>query len=80
MVSEAFLLASELRKAGVAVAVDFGDKKLSDQIKAASKHKIPTSPWSATTNSERACLRCAILERRREESIARKDLAHYFKK
>ncbi len=33
--------ASELRKSGVNVAIDFGDKKLADQIKAAHKHKIP---------------------------------------
>ena len=34
-------LADDLRKAGVNVAVDFGERKLGDQIKAASKHKIP---------------------------------------
>jgi histidyl-tRNA synthetase len=37
----ALLVAEELRQAGVHVAVDFGDKKLADQIKNASKHKIP---------------------------------------
>lgn len=33
--------AGELRRAGITVAVDFGEKKLGDQIKTASKHKIP---------------------------------------
>lgn len=33
--------AGELRVAGVNVAVDFGEKKLADQIKTATKHKIP---------------------------------------
>lgn len=33
--------AGSLRRAGLNVAVDFGEKKLGDQIKAASKHKIP---------------------------------------
>lgn len=33
--------AGDLRRAGVNVAVDFGEKKLGDQIKAASRHKIP---------------------------------------
>ena len=33
--------ADELRSGGINVAVDFGDRKLSDQIKTASKHKIP---------------------------------------
>jgi histidyl-tRNA synthetase len=34
-------VASLLRSRNIAAAVDFGDKKLGDQIKAASKHKIP---------------------------------------
>ncbi len=34
-------IAQELRRAGVNVGVDFGDKKLADQIKVASKHRIP---------------------------------------
>ncbi len=34
-------LAGELRRAGVNVAIDFGEKKLGDQIKTAVKHKIP---------------------------------------
>ena len=40
-VSAALALAGELRAEGIAVAVDFGEKKLGDQIKAAAKHKIP---------------------------------------
>lgn len=40
-VAAALALAHELRAEGVAVAVDFGEKKLGEQIKAASKHKIP---------------------------------------
>jgi histidyl-tRNA synthetase len=38
---EAMKLAAELRRAGVNTAVDFGDKKLEDQIKAADKQRIP---------------------------------------
>ena len=34
-------VAGTLRRAGVNVAVDFGERKLGDQIKAAAKHKIP---------------------------------------
>lgn len=34
-------LAGELRRAGLNVAIDFGERKLGDQIKAASKHRIP---------------------------------------
>lgn len=40
-VSAALALADALRAEGVAAAVDFGEKKLGDQIKAAAKHKIP---------------------------------------
>lgn len=41
MAPHAASLAAELRAQGVSVAIDFGERKLSDQIKAASKHKIP---------------------------------------
>jgi histidyl-tRNA synthetase len=38
---EAQTLAGTLREKGINVAIDFGDKKLGDQIKTATKHKIP---------------------------------------
>ncbi len=38
---EAQTLAGELRRGGVSVAIDFGERKLGDQIKTAGKHKIP---------------------------------------
>ena len=41
LVFEAMKLAGELRQAGITVAVDLGDKKLGDQIKAADKQRIP---------------------------------------
>lgn len=41
LASKAQTFAGELRRAGVNVAIDFGEKKLGDQIKTASKHKIP---------------------------------------
>ena len=43
LAAQAQTLAGELRKQGVNVAIDFGDKKLGDQIKTASKHGIPYS-------------------------------------
>jgi histidyl-tRNA synthetase len=39
--SQALILAQELRAQGVNVGVDFGEKKLADQLKAAAKNKIP---------------------------------------
>jgi histidyl-tRNA synthetase len=38
---QAQTFAGSLRQQGVNVAIDFGEKKLGDQIKVASKHKIP---------------------------------------
>lgn len=40
-VYDAMKLAGELRTAGINTAVDFGDKKLGDQLKAAVKQRIP---------------------------------------
>ena len=41
LAGDAQTFAGYLRQAGVNVAIDFGDRKLGDQIKAATKHKIP---------------------------------------
>ncbi|MCC7500497.1 histidine--tRNA ligase [Candidatus Nomurabacteria bacterium] len=41
LAGEALQLANELRSAGIATAVDYGERKLGDQIKIASKHRIP---------------------------------------
>ncbi len=38
---EAQTLAGEMRRQGVNVAIDFGERKLGDQIKTADKHRIP---------------------------------------
>ncbi len=42
MLTPALQLAQELRGGGVAVATDFGEKKLGEQIKTAAKHQIPS--------------------------------------
>ena len=41
LAGEAQTFAGYLRGHGISTAIDFGDKKLGDQIKAATKHKIP---------------------------------------
>jgi histidyl-tRNA synthetase len=41
LLNDGLALATTLRTSGVNVGLDFGDKKLADQIKAASKHTIP---------------------------------------
>lgn len=80
VVSEAFMLATELRKDGVCVAVDFGDKKLAYQIKAASKHKIPYLAVVGENELASGTFKVRNLTTGEEESVARSAFANYFKK
>ena len=73
-------LAGELRGAGVTVAVDFGERKLGDQIKAAAKHKIP---WLIVVGEDELAsgiYNVKNLETGAAEPVARDDLAGFFKK
>ena len=73
-------LAVELRNAGVTVAVDFGERKLGDQIKAAAKHKIP---WLIVVGEDELAsgiYNVKNLETGAAEPVARDDLAGFFKK
>ncbi len=61
--------AGELRREGINVAVDFGDRKVEDQVRMARKHKIPFlieiagdtiasnsfKVWNLTTNEKTQC-------------------------
>ncbi len=75
---EAFKLSSELRTKGVAVAVDFGDKKLSDQIKTASKHGIPFLTVVGEDELKSGTFKVRNLETGNEKELPRSDLASYF--
>ena len=73
-------LAGELRGAGVNAAVDFGERKLGDQIKAAAKHKIP---WLIVVGEDELAsgiYNVKNLETGAAEPVARDDLAGFFKK
>ncbi len=73
-------LAGELRSAGVNVAVDFGERKLGDQIKAAAKHKIP---WLIVVGEDELAsgtYNVKNLETGAAEPVARNELAGFFKK
>ncbi|MSR70622.1 histidine--tRNA ligase [Candidatus Kaiserbacteria bacterium] len=73
-------LAGALRRAGVNVAVDFGEKKLGDQIKTAGKHKIP---WLVVVGEDELAsgtFKVKNLETGAEEPVAEADLPAYFKK
>lgn len=69
--------AGELRRAGVNVAVDFGERKLGDQIKAASKHKIPYLMVVGQDELESGQFVVRNLESGVEETLAREALADF---
>ncbi len=71
-------LAQELRAHGVRVAIDFGDKKLADQIKTASKHRIPCLivVGENETTSDEFVVR--NLTSGAETKLARAELANFF--
>jgi len=70
--------AGELRRAGVNVAVDFGEKKLGDQIKTAAKHKVPY--LMVVGQDELATGRFVVrnLESGTEETTSREQLPKFF--
>lgn len=71
-------LAGALRRAGVNVAVDFGERKLGDQIKAAAKHKIP---WLVVVGEDELAsgnFKVKNLASGAEELVAQDDLPDFF--
>lgn len=75
---EAQTLAGEMRRGGVNVAIDFGERKLGEQIKTASKHNIP---WLIVVGqNELASGRFTVrnLESGAEEARSRDELAEFF--
>ena len=76
---EAQNLAGELRRAGLNVAVDFGDRKLGDQIKAASKHGIPYLIVLGQNELESGVFSVRELGSGAEEQVERSLLPYYIK-
>ncbi len=74
---QAQTFAGELRRQGVNVAVDFGEKKLGDQIKAASKHKIPYLIVLGENELASGSFAVRELASGEEKKLARKELADY---
>ncbi len=75
---EAQTLAGELRRGGVSVAIDFGERKLGDQIKTAGKHKIPYLLVVGDDELAEAKFVVRNLASGAEESIERAVLPEYF--
>ncbi|MEI7720155.1 MAG: histidine--tRNA ligase [bacterium] len=74
----ALSLAEELRQCGVCVATDFGDKKLTDQIKTASKHKIPYLTVVGENELTANIFAVRNLETGTETKCERTELARFF--
>ncbi|HEY4501736.1 MAG TPA: histidine--tRNA ligase [Candidatus Paceibacterota bacterium] len=69
--------AGELRRAGLNVAVDFGEKKLGDQIKTAARHKVP---WLMVVGPDELAsgqFTLRNLESGHEETLVRQQLAAF---
>ena len=77
-VPHALEVARGLREAGVNVAVDFGDKKLADQIKVASKHRIPFLIVVGQDEVASGTFVVRDLETGVEASRGREELAQFF--
>lgn len=78
VVTNVMQLAQELRAQGVAVAVDFGERKLGDQIKVAAKHVVP---WLIVVGADEVAsgtFGVKNLATGSEEKMDRSQLAQFF--
>jgi histidyl-tRNA synthetase len=77
---QAQTVAGALRRAGVNAAVDFGERKLGDQIKTAAKHKIPWLIVVGEDELAKNVFGVKNLETGAEEKVPFDELPDYFKK
>jgi len=71
-------LAETLRKEGVATAVDFGEKKLGDQIKTADKQRIPYVIVIGSDEASSGTYKIKDLVTGEEKPLSRAELASFF--
>ena len=71
-------VADELRTAGVYVALDFGEKKLGDQLRQASKHKIPYVIIVGESEVQTGVYTVRNLESGEEQHLTRDQLSAFF--
>lgn len=75
---DAQTLAGEMRQGGINVAIDFGERKLGDQIKTATKHKIPWLVVVGQNELDSGVFTVRNLESGAEEQLSRDQLAQFF--
>lgn len=78
LAGQAQTLAGAMRQSGVNVAIDFGEKKLGDQIKTAAKHDIP---WLLVVGDDELASGQFVARDLRsgsEEKLSREQLAQFF--
>lgn len=78
LLPEAQRLAQELRAEGITVALDFGEKKLGDQLKAASKQRIPYVIVVGEDELVAGAFTVRNLESGAQEHLGREELAAFF--
>jgi histidyl-tRNA synthetase len=77
-VPTALELANTLRQEGVAVATDFGEKKLGDQIKVADKHRVPYLIVVGADEASSGSYKVKDLATGEEKALTRTELASFF--
>ncbi|MBP9710768.1 MAG: histidine--tRNA ligase [Candidatus Pacebacteria bacterium] len=77
-VPAALELADGLRKEGVATAVDFGEKKLGDQIKTADKQRVPYVIVIGSDEASSGNYKVKDLATGEEKRLSRTELASFF--
>jgi histidyl-tRNA synthetase len=78
MSAAAQALAAMLRAENICVAVDFGEKKLGDQIKAAGKHRIPYLIVIGDDEAKSGTYTVKDLATGEEEKRSKEQLAEFF--
>jgi histidyl-tRNA synthetase len=78
LVQFAMSVAKELREANIPVSIDFGEKKLGDQIKTATKHSIPYLIVIGENEQASNSFTIKDLKTGEEKSAAHEELSNFF--
>lgn len=78
LVQFAMGVAKELREANIPAGIDFGEKKLGDQIKTATKHTIPFLIVIGENEQSSNSFTIKDLKTGEEKSVTREELSNFF--